>query len=71
MVHPHEALVETSRFCTVPLAGTAAAALTTQTRQRTTKAAMKIVPTRIEEQISRVDRTRSLAIGITSGITVL
>ena len=25
---------------------------------------MKIVPTRIEEQINRVDRTRSLAIGI-------
>jgi hypothetical protein len=32
---------------------------------------MKIVPTRIEEQIDRVDRTRSLAIGITCGITAL
>ena len=32
---------------------------------------MKIVPTRIEEQINRVDRTPSLAIGIASGITAL
>jgi len=32
---------------------------------------MKIVPTRIEEQINRVDRTRSLAIGITTGLTAL
>jgi len=35
------------------------------------KTAMKIVPTRIEEQINRVDRTRSLAIGITTGLTAL
>jgi len=35
------------------------------------KRAMKIVPTRIEEQINRVDRTRSLAIGITTGLTAL
>jgi hypothetical protein len=32
---------------------------------------MKIVPTRIEEQINRVDRTRSRAIGITCSITAL
>jgi hypothetical protein len=32
---------------------------------------MKIVPTRIEKQINRVDRTPSLAIGIASGITAL
>jgi hypothetical protein len=32
---------------------------------------MKIVPTRLEEQINRVDRPRSLAIGIGSGITAL
>lgn len=32
---------------------------------------MKIVPTRIEEQINRVDRTRSRAIGIACGITAL
>jgi hypothetical protein len=32
---------------------------------------MKIVPTNIEEQINRVDRTQSLAIGIASGITAL
>ena len=30
---------------------------------------MNIVPTRIEEQINRVDRTKSLRIGIASGIT--
>jgi hypothetical protein len=35
------------------------------------KTAMKIVPTRIEEQINRVDRTKSLGIGIASGITAL
>jgi hypothetical protein len=33
--------------------------------------AVKIVPTRIEEQINRVDRPRSLAIGIASGLTAL
>jgi len=33
--------------------------------------AVKIVPTRIEEQINRVDRTRSLAIGISTGLTAL
>jgi hypothetical protein len=32
---------------------------------------MKIVPARIEEQINRVDRTRSLAIGIGCGLTAL
>jgi len=32
---------------------------------------MKIVPTRMEEQIIRVDRTTSLGIGIASGITAL
>ena len=32
---------------------------------------MKIVPTRMEEQISRVDRSTSLGIGIASGITAL
>ena len=32
---------------------------------------MNIVPTNIAEQISRVDRTRSLAIGIASGVTAL
>jgi hypothetical protein len=32
---------------------------------------MKILPTSIEEQINRVDRTPSLAIGIASGITAL
>jgi hypothetical protein len=32
---------------------------------------MKIVPTLIEEQINRVDRQRSLAIGISCGVTPL
>jgi hypothetical protein len=32
---------------------------------------VKIVPTRMEEQIYRVDRTTSLGIGIASGITAL
>lgn len=32
---------------------------------------MSIVPTRIQEQISRVDRTRSLVIGISAGLTAL
>jgi hypothetical protein len=32
---------------------------------------MKIVPTRMEEQINRVDRTTALGIGIASGITAL
>ncbi len=32
---------------------------------------MKIVPTRIEEQINRVDRTTALGIGIASGLTAL
>jgi hypothetical protein len=32
---------------------------------------MKIVPTRIEEQINRVDRTRSLIIGISSAVVAL
>ena len=32
---------------------------------------MKIVPTRMEEQINRVDRTASLGIGIAGGITAL
>ena len=32
---------------------------------------MNIVPTRIQEQVNRVDRTRSLAIGIALGVTAL
>jgi hypothetical protein len=32
---------------------------------------MNIVPTRVEEQINRVDRTRSLVIGISAGVTAL
>ena len=32
---------------------------------------MNIVPTRIQEQIDRVDRTRSLVIGIAAGVTAL
>jgi hypothetical protein len=32
---------------------------------------MNIVPTAIQEQINRVDRTRSLAIGIGTGLTAL
>jgi inner membrane protein involved in colicin E2 resistance len=32
---------------------------------------MKIVPTSIEQQINRVDRTRSLAIGISCGFLAL
>ncbi len=32
---------------------------------------MNIVPARIQEQVSRVDRTRSLAIGIGAGLTAL
>jgi hypothetical protein len=32
---------------------------------------MNIVPTRIQEQINRVDRKRSLMIGISAGITAL
>ena len=32
---------------------------------------MNIVPTRIQEQVNRVDRTRSLAIGIGTGLTAL
>jgi hypothetical protein len=32
---------------------------------------MKIVPARFEEQINRVDRNQSLAIGIASGVTAL
>jgi len=32
---------------------------------------MRIVPTRMGEQINRVDRTTSLGIGIASGITAL
>ena len=32
---------------------------------------MKIVPTRMEEHISRLDRTTALGIGIASGITAL
>jgi len=32
---------------------------------------MKILPTRIEEQINRVDRNQSLAIGIASSVTAL
>ena len=32
---------------------------------------MKILPTRIEEQINRVDPTRALAIGIASALTAL
>jgi hypothetical protein len=30
---------------------------------------VNIVPTRIQEQINRIDRTRSLAIGISAGLT--
>jgi hypothetical protein len=33
--------------------------------------AMNIVPTRIEEQINRVDRNTSLGLGIASGLTAL
>ena len=32
---------------------------------------MNIVPTRIQEQVSRVDRTRSLVIGIAAGLAAL
>jgi hypothetical protein len=32
---------------------------------------MKILPARVEEQINRVDRNQSLAIGIASGVTAL
>ena len=32
---------------------------------------MNIVPTRIQEQVDRVDRTRSLVIGIVAGLTAL
>ena len=32
---------------------------------------MKIVPARLEEQINRVDRNQSLAIGIASSVTAL
>jgi hypothetical protein len=32
---------------------------------------MKIVPTRFEEQINRVDRNQALAIGIATGLTAL
>jgi predicted peptidase len=35
------------------------------------EAAMSIIPTRVHEQVSRVDRTRSLYIGIAAGITAL
>src|SRR5882757_6927607 len=38
-------------------------------RERNT--AMNIVPTRIQEQIDRVDRTRSLVVGISAGVTAL
>lgn len=32
---------------------------------------MNIVPTRIQEQVNRVDRTRALVIGISAGVTAL
>jgi len=32
---------------------------------------MNIVPTRVQEQINRVDRTRSLVIAISSGLTAI
>jgi len=32
---------------------------------------MSIVPTRIEEQVKGIDRTRSLIIGISTGVTAL
>jgi hypothetical protein len=32
---------------------------------------MSIVPARIQEQVDRVDRTRSLVIGIVAGVTAL
>jgi hypothetical protein len=32
---------------------------------------MNIVPTRIQEQINHIDRTRSLVIGIAAGVTAL
>jgi hypothetical protein len=32
---------------------------------------MSIIPTRVQEQVSRIDRTRSLYIGIAAGITAL
>ncbi len=32
---------------------------------------MNIVPTAIQEQVNRVDRTRSLVIGISAGVTAL
>ncbi|OBK71220.1 hypothetical protein [Mycobacterium sp. 1274761.0] len=32
---------------------------------------MSIIPSRIQDQVSRVDRTRSLVIGISAGLTAL
>lgn len=32
---------------------------------------MNLVPTRIQEQVNRVDRTRALVIGLSAGITAL
>ena len=32
---------------------------------------MSIIPARVQEQVSRVDRTRSLWIGISAGVTAL
>jgi hypothetical protein len=32
---------------------------------------MNIMPTRVEEQLSRVDRTRSLAVGVSAGLVAL
>jgi hypothetical protein len=32
---------------------------------------MNVVPARIEEQVNRIDRTRSLIIGISSAVTAL
>jgi len=43
----------------------------TKAAQHRKETAMKIVPTRFEEQINRVDRTTALGIGIASGLTAL
>lgn len=32
---------------------------------------MSIIPARVQEQVSRIDRTRSLWIGISAGVTAL
>jgi inner membrane protein involved in colicin E2 resistance len=44
---------------------------TATTTEQKERADVKILPTGIEEQIDRVDRTRSLIIGISSGLIAL